>query len=711
LAQDDTRLDVHLHHLDTKQRRVIGATMKDSTLSGGFMRTRLALSLLFVATAALAQSRETINVSVIEVPVTVLDRSGNPVRGLKASNFEIYDGGQKRELSSFDSIDFASAESVRSVSPLNPAARRTFMILFDMTFSKPEAIRRAQEAARMFLAHGLQRRDLVSVATLDVERGFRLLTNFTTDRSMVARAIADPRGFQSSDPLQITSNDQMEISPGQMTGSTTGEKASRADAEMREMAALSASNDDRFRRQRIDRQMSGLASLARALRAVPGRKQLLFLSEGFDPRLVQGRGATERADQVKESEAVVHGEIWTVDTDNRYGNTESQTNLDRMAQLFRRSDVVLNAVDIQGVRVQNDTQKGSVVNSNEGLSLLALPTGGTVFKNSNDITNDLDRVLKQQEVVYILAFKAPTGTPGKLHDLKIKLVDVPGGKANHRAGYYELGGEGALERTLTNAEIVLNDIPTDDVHMSVLAAPFPTGATTAQVPVIAEINGEDLVRLGKGGTTTLELYVYAFDDQGVVRDSLFQRIALDLVKVGETLKGSGVKYYGTLSLREGSYAIKTLVRIAESDRKGYARRDIVVGHDGDVLVSQPFFFEPSGKWLMVKGASHDKSNAGYPFAIAGQPFIPSAGVHFKSGEPRMFAVFLYGALPDEVTVETSPKATLRSATRTADGRGGKMTFQLDAAPASTSAVVVTVKKNGSTDARTSSLPIIVQRVD
>lgn len=672
------------------------------------MRIRLGVLLLLTTSAALAQSRETINVSVVEVPVTVVDRSGNPVRGLKASNFEIYDGGQKRAVTAFDSIDFASTESVRTVSPMNPAARRTFMLLFDMTFSRPGSITRAQEAARNFLAHGLQRRDLVSVGTLDADRGFRLLTNFTTDRTMVANAIADPRGFKSTDPLQIASDPQMTIDTTPTSPTGGGGRFGAAD-EAKEIAAVSAGNDDRFKRQRIDRQMSGLASLAKTLSAVPGRKQILFLSEGFDPRLVQGRGPGERADQAAENEAVLRGQSWTVDTDNRYGSSESQSNIERMAQFFRRSDVVLNAVDIQGVRVQNDSQRGAIVNSNEGLSLLALPTGGTVFKNSNDISNDLDRVLKQQEVVYILAFQAPTSTPGKAHDLKVKLVDVPGGaRATYRSAYYEAGGESAVERTLTNAEIVLNDIPTSDVHVSVLAAPFPTQTSSAQVPVIVEIDGNDLVRFGKNNAATVELYIYAFDEQGVVRDSLFQKITLDLAKVGENLKTSGVKYYGTLSLGSGSYAIKTLVRVTESDHKGYARRDVVVGQDSDVAVSQPFFFEPAGKWLMVKGSSHDKTNAPYPFAIGGEPFIPSAGVRFKNGEPRMFAVFVYGATPDEVTVETSPSATLRSATRTADGRGGKMTFQLDKAPASTSALTVTVKKNGSTDARTSSVPITVQ---
>ena len=57
----------------------------------------------------------------------------------------------------------------------------------------------------------------------------------------------------------------------------------------------------------------------------------------------------------------------------------------------------------------------------------------------------------------------------------------------------------------------------------------------------------------------------------------------------------------------------TLVRVAETERKGFARNDITVPPSSDVAVLPPFFFEEPGRWLMVKGGSHDATNAGYPF--------------------------------------------------------------------------------------------------
>src|SRR5437763_2511599 len=167
------------------------------------MKRYLATAAIFLATSAFAQMKETVNVNVIEVPVTVVDSSGNPVRGLTVANFEVYDGGKKQVITSFDKIDFGSSETANAISPLNPAARRSFLLLFDLGFSSPQSLARAQEAARNFVKTAVQPRDLVGVGTIDNDHGFRLQTAFTTDRELVESVIADPSGFRGNDPLQI----------------------------------------------------------------------------------------------------------------------------------------------------------------------------------------------------------------------------------------------------------------------------------------------------------------------------------------------------------------------------------------------------------------------------------------------------------------------------------------------------------------------------
>jgi len=646
-----------------------------------------------------AQMRETVNVSVVEVPVTVVDSGGNPVRGLTAANFELYDNGQKRDITGFDAIDFASTQAVGATSPQNPNARRQFMLLFDLGYASPNGLSRAQEAARKFVTASVQPKDLVAVATIEPDRGFRLITAFTTDRALIASAIADPRAYRGADPLQIANNTEAFKPTEDSTTSSGKGTAGIAAAEQIETAnRLQRINEDAVR-QRVDREVDALGALARMLRAVPGRKQVILLSEGFDPKYLEGRDARASQDAAKENDQVLHGQAYNVDNDQRYGNTTSQKLVDQMAQYFRQSDVVLHAIDIQGVRVQNDVQTGVSLNSNAALFILARPTGGEVFENANDMKNNLDKMLHQQEVVYVLSFQAPTQKPGTFHNLKVKLVNVSGGaRASSRAGYYEGGGETAQERTLSNAEVIVNDIPQSDVHVHALSAAFPTGGANLQVPVILELNGNDLMKDAKGGAAKLEVYIYAFDSDGIVRDRLYQALNLDLRKIGDKLKTTGLKYYGTLSLPPGKYAVKSLVRTVENDRRGFARTDIVIPKPGDVAGFSAVPFDDEMKWVAIKGESH-ASNAPYPFVLNGQQVYPTAVAKDK------VAVYVYGARTQDLDWKTDPKTKFLGRADGAGDGAAALVLQLDPGDAKTGALDIKVWKKGSTDSKTVTVPL------
>src|SRR4029453_11275600 len=101
----------------------------------------LSCVLAFAPALAFSQSepakspvRETAEVVLVEVPVRVVDRDGQPIRGLKATDFELFDDGKRQEIVGFDAIDLArkSRETPGAVDSLNPAARRHFLILFDL---------------------------------------------------------------------------------------------------------------------------------------------------------------------------------------------------------------------------------------------------------------------------------------------------------------------------------------------------------------------------------------------------------------------------------------------------------------------------------------------------------------------------------------------------------------------------------------------------
>ena len=251
------------------------------------------------------------------------------------------------------------------------------------------------------------------------------------------------------------------------------------------------------------------------------------------------------------------------------------------------------------------------------------------------------------------------------------------------AGYYEHGGETKEERTVTNAEIVMNDVEQNGLGTAALAAAFPTSSNDAQVPVIVEVSGADLLKEAKENKVAVDFYIYAFDEQGTVRDRLYQQVTLDVAKVGPKLRANGLKYWATLALPPGKYAVKTLVTAAA--RKGFARADVVVP-TASQLAAAPIFVDDNANWVLVKGTSHDKTSAAYPFDLSGEHFIPAA-----TARTKRFAIFVPNAKPEDVTFETKPKVKFLGSAKSAGATALVMELEQ---PVST--VEVTVRKKGVT---------------
>src|SRR5688572_8799205 len=124
---------------------------------------------LALAAAVYAQTiAETMQVTIVEVPVTVVDRDGNAVRGLTAANFELTDDGKRVPIEYFETLDLpaitAEAERKREEAPLPPAATRHFLVMFDLANSSPGTIVRSGEAAKQFVEEQLGERDVAAIS-------------------------------------------------------------------------------------------------------------------------------------------------------------------------------------------------------------------------------------------------------------------------------------------------------------------------------------------------------------------------------------------------------------------------------------------------------------------------------------------------------------------------------------------------------------------
>src|SRR5712691_8135754 len=178
--------------------------------------TRVPMTMLLIATTAVAAAMDaprqtpvySSEVSLVLLPVFVVDRDGRAARGLEAKDFELSADGKRAEVVSFRYVDTTQADDQEEIRQAS-AARRRFLLLFDESFTDPAGLHRAQAAAADFVRHRLATSDLAAVATVDVNRGVRIVANFTEDRGLLAHAV-ETLGVSTlakiSDPLGLAAD-------------------------------------------------------------------------------------------------------------------------------------------------------------------------------------------------------------------------------------------------------------------------------------------------------------------------------------------------------------------------------------------------------------------------------------------------------------------------------------------------------------------------
>ncbi len=638
---------------------------------------------------------ESTQVVAVEVPVNAVDRSGKPVRGLTADDFEVYDEGSRQTITHFEIVDLdalrpeQSPEAMRrgalgtvgDVDMIDAAVRRHFMLLFDLSFSNPTAVMKARLAAHDFVLHSLRPSDLVAVATYSLETGPRLVLTFTPDRGQLAHAI-DTLGLDKSeqtaqgggDPLRFIITPPSEFdaetnlaaiaasaSAGGGSGRKPGADANAIFIENMVAVRAAAERDQRsFDRSRILAYTRSLGAMARALNDLKGRKTVVYFSEGFDGRLLLGREDTDSDDARAEQLNVELGNLQLVDTDKRFGNTELQSAVHRMLEEFRRADCVIQAIDIGGLRAQGETNPGAPAGAGqEALFYIANETGGELFKDANNFREQLERVLERTDVTYVLAFqRSDLKLNGAYHRLRVK-TRASGVRLSYREGYYAprpYQQLDPLEKNLLAAEGIASAVPRSDLDLSLLVTPFRASDQRAYVPVIIEISGPSLLAGEKADRLNLEFYAYVSDRQGRMADFFTRRIGLDLKKGRAALQASGVKYYGHLDLPPGDYQVRVLVRNSDSGRTGVRSSALAVPayQKREPVLLPPLFIEARHNWILVR--EHPKPGVAadsvvYPFTVKGEPYIPAARPTLGGADKARFCLVGYNLGKGDLALE------------------------------------------------------------
>ena len=586
------------------------------------------------------------DVVLIEIPVHVSIK-GRPVRGLTAKNFEILEGKKKQKIVALDVFDLSLLDPTDLSSGLGvPAAsRRNFLFLFDLSNTLPAGVVRAQEAAIEMVAGALHPSDVAGVATYSQSKGMELVLGFSPDRAQIIAAleslgVVDP--FERiNDPLKLTIA-AIESAITESLAEGAGEEEGPGVRPDANAILLEALKDQQTLVNRVGRDLikdqitdfsSALDELAQILDSISGRKQIVLFTQGFDSEIVFGTQDAQRLQEI--TEAVHYGQVWRVDSEERFGAGDAQITLLNMLENFRRSDCAVHTVDTGGLRAAGNITVATAERSNlsrghDGLFMIANQTGGQFYRNINDLSEAMDDLLDRTSITYVLTIQPKAEQmDGEYHPIRVQLKNAPkGASISHRPGYFARRAYRELkpsERQMSTAEMLLGGAAGGLIHTNVLAAAFRTADERAYVLTAIEIDGSSLMRGQGSNVVPAEVYTYAFDSEGRVRDFFTQAIGLDLYKVGYRMR-SGFKLISYLRLAPGRYEVRTLIRNAETGATGLVITPLEVPDFHDALpdLLPPFFIEAADRWLVGEGERESEDDFDYPLIAGGDRLIPAS---------------------------------------------------------------------------------------
>lgn len=584
-----------------------------------------------------AQFSDTATVTVVEVPVQVIT-SGDPLRGLTRNDFELFDGRRQVDITGFDVVDLSTLEGKPTEEPVPAAARRHFLLLFDLFFTTPDAVGRAQQAAADLVLTELHPTDLVALAVYDTRP--RLVLGFTSDRSQIRQAIRSlgkiETGEAIRDPLGLVVGD---LGGNQPTNSDLGGGTGAVDADallsqaLRELQNLQGAAERGRAASHVAALTAGMGELAAWMQSVEGRKHVVFLSEGFDSSILvgqQGMTGREQAEILERQDAVTSGRSWEVDNEVLFGSSSAQNTMNRMLSLFREANCTIQAVDVsREVQTEGQSNRAS-------LFMMANDTGGEMFANFGNLGDAMSEVLERTSVTYLLAFQPGNlKHDGKFNRLRVRIKDAPRGtRIVHRPGYYApkpYAETSPFERAMSSAQQVMGGIEAGEIDTAVLSAGFAADSGKAYAPVLIEARGEDLLAGLQSGTLPLQIYAYALDEHGIVRDFFVRAMGLDAGQAGPALRQTGLKYWGHFDLDPGEYSVRVLLRNDATGRRALSTSVLHVPGSMPAL-QPPLFPEQPGKWVLLREEeSEQRRDVAFPFLRSGEPFIPAARPEVTAG--------------------------------------------------------------------------------
>ena len=380
-----------------------------------------------------------VNVREVLVPVVVTDKEGHHVTGLAQADFKVFEDGVEQKITAFSSeravvvappspgTQAGSSGPVAGRPPKPLATRHTYVICLDMlhtSFGNFVYVRGALEKLFQQEQAGDSRYVVISLG-----RKMEVVQNPTSDPAQVLETLTGP-AFRNLFQHGPKTSAQLEVST--------------FEEELQEVRALCDAGDptcplrksaltphaDRvaeYERFQTTQFLEQLRSVVEQVARGDGRRTLVLISDGI--LLAPGR--------------IPFGLLEAYFPELR-STRKLEDMEDVMQPIFRlamKTNVPIDTVDSRGLYTSPGMDASRNVNASvgpqvsrewdniateEGLTLseIAAATGGTAFKNSNDLFTGLERAFADGREYYMLAYvPANEAQDGKFRKIEVRVRD------------------------------------------------------------------------------------------------------------------------------------------------------------------------------------------------------------------------------------------------------------------------------------------------
>jgi VWFA-related protein len=530
-----------------------------------------------------------VKTELVQTDVTVVDKRGHFVEGLKSNQFELRLDAKPQPLAFFEQVATGSVEEEKQIRAARDAGDpvklekvptaesdrgRLIFFFVDDVHLAGESLTRARSVLLHFVENKMTRNDRVAVVSTSGQIGF--LQQLTDNKAVLREAIN--RLTYKFNPETSASG----VSISEVDANLVANRADRGlfaylvEATMKEfqMGGLSAMTLVKNRVQQINAQsklveyetLSRLESLLRSTAPLAGRKVVFFISDGFvtDIKRSNGQDVMQR---VANEAARVGAVVYTLDT--------------RANFLGAGVDASRNEYPDFSSRTAGRTLAESKM-PQEPLETLADETGGRSFLNSNSLDDGVAQALGESSAYYLLAWRPDTENQraGKSR-LDVIVKDRPDLRVRMRRHSFDfkssqtaksVGSQVGSGTNTPENELLLTlgslyphrDLPTS------ISTSFTNTEKGTVLNVSMEIDSEMLSFDSSGGKeqAVVDVLGVALDDRGLF--SSFKQ-KLEVPREAVLAKGGRfIKWSQSLILPPGLYQVRVAVRDRQSKRTGSA---------------------------------------------------------------------------------------------------------------------------------------------